>query len=342
MLTIDGARGEGGGQMLRTSLALSLVTGTSFRMINIRARRERPGLRPQHVAAVHAAATVGRASIDGDSIGSRDIVFRPGSVRPGDYRFDIGTAGSTGLVLQTVLPPLLTASGPSLITLAGGTHNPLAPPFDFLAGAFLPLVERTGARLSATLERYGFYPAGGGTFSVMIEPVARLAPLVLLERGRVLGQRARAIVAKLPASIAERELAILRRRLGLDVASLNVVAVADTAGPGNAVVVEIASECLTEVFTAIGARGVPAEDVADRAARETAEYLAADVPVGPHLADQLLIPLAMAGSGAFRTMPVTTHSTTNVDVIRRFVRVDFAVAPSGRGSFVVEACAGSG
>lgn len=336
MLTIDGARGEGGGQMLRTALALSLVTGTPFRMVNVRARRERPGLRPQHLAALNAAAAVGDAEVDGAHVGSQEVAFHPRRVRPGDYQFAVGTAGSAGLVLQTVLPPLLIAPAPSALTLEGGTHNPLAPPFDFLARAFLPLVSRMGPRLDATLVRYGFYPSGGGRFSVRVTPAARLSPLEVVERGAVRSRRARAVVARLSPRIAERELRIAQRRLGLDAEELETVVVQDSAGPGNAVILEVECEHITEVFTAVGERGVPAESVAERAAREALDYLEAGAPVGAHLADQLLLPLALAGGGAFATTPLTLHSTTNMEVIRAFLDVAFTTSEAGPRQIVVE------
>ena len=155
MLTIDGSRGEGGGQIFRSSLTLSLVSGTPFRIERIRAGRAKPGLMRQHLTALEAAAAVSEASVEGAAIGAREVAFRPGRLRPGPYRFAVGTAGSAGLVLQTVLLPLAVAGGPSHLTLEGGTHNPHAPPFDFLAGAFLPLLRRMGARIDARLERAG-------------------------------------------------------------------------------------------------------------------------------------------------------------------------------------------
>ena len=167
MLLIDGSQGEGGGQILRTALGLSLVTGTAFRIEKIRAGRAKPGLLRQHLTAVNAATVIGDALVDGAELGSPALVFRPRSVRPGAYRFAVGTAGSASLVLQTVLPPLLTAGASSILTLEGGTHNPWAPPFDFLARAFLPLLERMGAPVRAAIQRYGFYPAGGGQFTVV-------------------------------------------------------------------------------------------------------------------------------------------------------------------------------
>src|SRR5262245_30877359 len=214
MLTIDGSRGEGGGQIFRTSLALSLVSGTPFRIERIRAGREKPGLMRQHLTALEAAATVGEAEVEGAGIGAQSIVFRPRRVRPGAYRFAVGTAGSAGLVLQTILLPLLTAAGPSTLTLEGGTHNPHAPPFDFLAQAFLPLVRRMGGGVEACLERAGFYPAGGGRITVEVTPPPALTPLQLTARGATRRRRARALLSRLPRQIGARELAVVRSRLG--------------------------------------------------------------------------------------------------------------------------------
>ena len=342
MLTIDGSRGEGGGQILRTSLALSLITGTPFRITRLRAGRSKPGLMRQHLTAVEAAATVGDADVDGAALGSQELVFRPGSVKPGAYRFAVGTAGSTGLVLQTVLPPLLVADGASSLMLEGGTHNPFAPPFDFLARAFLPLLRRMGAHVEATLERAGFYPAGGGHVSVVVTGVAALAPLTLLARGATVRRRARAIVARLPRQIAERELAVVRSGLGWGAGELEAVSIdGDRApGPGNALLIEVESEQVTEVFTGFGERGRRAEAVAAGAVQDAGAYLAADVPVGPHLADQLLVPLALAGEGAFRTMPLTRHTITNIEVIREFLEIDIAV--TGVSDAAVEIVVGRG
>jgi RNA 3'-terminal phosphate cyclase (ATP) len=225
VLTIDGSLGEGGGQILRTALALSLVTGTPIRIEKIRAGRPKPGLLRQHLTAVHAATAVGGAEVEGATIGSTSLTFRPGPVRPGKYRFAIGTAGSTGLVAQTVLPALLTAGAPSTLALEGGTHNVAAPPFDFLERAFLPLITRTGAKVEATLDRWGSYPAGGGQCSFRVAPAARLALLMLLDRGAVRRRRARALVSGLPRQIADRELAVVRDRLGWSEGELETVLV---------------------------------------------------------------------------------------------------------------------
>jgi len=337
VLTIDGSQGEGGGQILRTSLALSLVTGTPIRIEKIRAGRAKPGLLRQHLTAVNAATAIGAVDVEGATLGSQELTFRPGTVKPGEYRFAVGTAGSTGLVLQTVLPPLLTAPGPSTLTLEGGTHNPTAPPFDFLARAFLPLISRMGPSATARLERPGFYPAGGGQCTVSITPAATLKPFTLLERGAIRRRTARAMVAHLSPRIAERELAIVREHLGWGDEELQVSAVnrGDARGPGNVLLLEVESEHVTEVFAGFGEIGVPAELVADRAVKDVRRYLAAGVPVGRCLADQLLVPLALAGGGAFRTLSLSSHATTNIGVIRAFLGVRVSVTGS-RDDITVE------
>ncbi len=324
MMVIDGSEGEGGGQVLRSSLALSLVTQTPFRMVNIRARRAKPGLQRQHLAAVRACAQIGAADVTGADVGSREISFTPHEVRAGDYAFTIGTAGSTTLVLQAVLPALLCArsgAASSTIVVEGGTHNPMAPSVDFLARAYVPLVRRMGAAdLDVRLERHGFYPGGGGSIRAVIPSRVTLAPLHLPSRGALRSVTARAVVSGgLAASIADRELAVVRARLALDDRRALRRDEARDAGPGNFVTIDVESEHVTEVFTGLGERGVRAETVAGRACDEAARYLAADVAVGEHLADQLLLPLALAGGGSFTTTRPTPHMTTHIDVIRRFL-----------------------
>jgi RNA 3'-terminal phosphate cyclase (ATP) len=342
MVTIDGAHGEGGGQIVRSALALSLVTGTAFRIERVRAGRDKPGLRRQHLAAVHAAAAIGDAVVDGVYLGSGRLEFHPRRVQPGAWTFAVGTAGSATLVLQTVLPAVLRAAAPSVLTVHGGTHNRGAPPFDFLARTFLPLLARLGPTLRAELGRYGFYPAGGGRITVTVEPSRVLAPLALLQRGPILRRRGRAVVSDLPVTIAERELAVVCASLGWNEDEGEVVSLRSpeqSGGPGNAVMLEIDSGAVCEVATGFGARGVRAETVASTAVAEATAYLASGVPVGEHLADQLLLPLALAGGGAFRTMPLTRHSTTNMHVIRHFLDVRFAVTTWSAGEVTVEVTA---
>jgi RNA 3'-terminal phosphate cyclase (ATP) len=333
-LEIDGSFGEGGGQILRTSLALSLVTGTPVRLFNLRAGRKRPGLQRQHLTAVQAAAQVGQARVAGAELNSQEITFEPGPVTPGEYYFSIGTAGSATLVLQTVLPPLLAASGPSKLSLEGGTHNPLAPPYDFLARSFLPLVNRMGPSLVASLVRPGFFPAGQGLAIFQVEP-APLTPLHLPARGPILHKRAKAVVARLPRQIAERELRVLGRELEWDEKFLEVEEWTSSRGPGNVVLVELESEHVTEVVAGVGQRGVRAEAVADEVVREVRQYLEADVPVGPHLADQLIVPLALAGGGSFLTLRPTPHTTTNAAIVQKFLDVSIEIRPLDRQAYRV-------
>jgi len=325
MITIDGSQGEGGGQILRTSLALSLVTGQPFRMERIRAKRQKPGLLRQHLTAVEAAKTVGCAEVEGAALSSQTLEFRPGPVTPGNYRFAIGTAGSATLVLQTVLPALLTASGPSTLTLEGGTHNHMAPPFDFLERCFMPLIHRMGPSVELELRRHGFFPAGGGRFHARVEPAKKLSRLDLLERGPIRSKQARILLSKLPEHVAERELTVVRHGLKWRTEECMIESVPYPVGPGNAVVLTLEAEHVTGVFTAFGERGRPAEAVARSAVETAITWLEAGVPVDEHLADQLLIPLVLAGGGSFRTTKPSLHMTTNAEVIQRFLPVPIAI-----------------
>lgn len=329
MLTIDGSNGEGGGQILRTALALSQITQTPIRIHSVRAGRDKPGLLRQHLTCVQAAATICGAEVSGASLGSQEIEFRPGRVRAGSYHFAIGSAGSTTLVLQTVLYGLLSADGPSDLTLEGGTHNPKAPPFEALERGFLPLLARMGARVSVRLLRAGFYPAGGGRISVHIEPAPRLGSLDLTRLGSPRARRATASVWNLSYEIAQRELAVLGRRLGLSGEELRATHHKDSDSAGNTLAVEIEQEELTEVFNGIGEKGVPAEQVAEKLATEVEEYLAAQVPVGRHLADQILLPLALGSGGAFRTLSLSLHARTQIAVLRRFLPIPISVHEEG-------------
>ena len=328
MLVIDGSQGEGGGQILRTALALSLVTGRPFALERIRAGRRRPGLMRQHLTAVLAAAAIGAADVSGAELGSPGLRFAPTGVRAGDYRFVVGTAGSALLVLQAVLPALLTADGPSRLILEGGTHNPASPPFDFVERAYLPLVRRMGPDVRATLVRHGFYPAGGGRVEATVTPAPALQPIEILETGAALERRVRAVTASLPERIALTEAREVTRALAWPYAAA-VVATVPSDGPGNVVHVDVASEHVHEVFTAFGERGRPARAVAADVVAQVERYLAAGVPVGPHLADQLVLLLALAGGGRFRTVAPTPHLMTNVAVLRAFLDVPIAIEALG-------------
>lgn len=317
---VDGSFGEGGGQIIRTSLALSVITGKPFRVEKVRAGREKPGLRNQHLTAVLAAAQISDAQVDGATVGAQEFEFTPGKLRCGEFKFLIGTAGSTTLVLQTVLPALMLADGPSNLYFEGGTHNPKAPPFDFLHRAFLPLINFIGPKVSVRLERMGFYPPGGGRWTCSIEPAKAFRPLELLSRSQP-HPKACALVVKLPPAIGERELAILKSRCR-DIKKFRLEESTNAVSPGNVLTVEVPAQELTEVISGIGERGLRAETLAEQVATEFNTYMKADVPVGEHLADQLLLPLALAAGGTYKTVAPSLHTTTNIEIIKKFLDIN--------------------
>jgi len=325
MISIDGSYGEGGGQVLRTSLTMSLVTCKPFQINNLRSRRKKPGLLRQHLTAVNAAAQISRAIVVGNEFKSPELLFEPGNVAPGSYKFDIGSAGSCILVLQTILPALINAEGKSDISVKGGTHNPFAPTFDYFDRVFLSLLNQMGPQVKAELIRPGYYPAGGGEISIAVKPCKRLSPLFILDRGKVLKKIARAIVSRLPREIAHRELKVIKNRLSIEDKNLILIEETSSPGPGNVVSIEVVSEFITEIFTSFGEKRLRAEIVGEKAAFEAKEYMQGNAPVAKNLADQLLIPLVLAGGGKFRTLPLTEHAKTNIEIIKKFVEIDIAV-----------------
>jgi RNA 3'-terminal phosphate cyclase (ATP) len=339
MLRIDGTEGEGGGQILRTALGLSVVTGTPIQVDAIRAKRKNPGLQRQHLTAVQAAAQVGCARVEGAVLGSTSIEFAPQACNAGHYEFAIGTAGSTTLVLQTILPALWAADGPSTVRLRGGTHNPMAPTFDFLERSFARTAHRMGAGLGVELHRHGFHPAGGGELTASVSPAA-WTRLDLLDAPTAQAEiRARILHSAVPASVPHREARVLCERLGLEPDRVTIEEIA-ADGPGNAIVCDIQLGALHEVVTSLGARNISAEQVATRAARDVRALIAAKAPVGEHLADQLLIPMALAGGGAFRTSKPSLHTHTNAAVVERFLPVSIALREDeAAGNWVVEVVA---
>jgi len=329
MIEIDGSQGEGGGQILRSSLTLAICTQQPFRITNIRANREKPGLRRQHLTAVKAAAKICDAELEGVELESRALTFRPGRLAAGDYSFDIGTAGSCTLVFQTVLSALMTASGESRVRIMGGTHNNGSPPFDFLARSFLPLLARLGANVELELARYGFYPRGGGEIRARIVPAKRLGPLELPARGALLRGYAEAYLAAIPVHVAQRELQVIGRAMGWSQEQLLLRALPNDVGPGNAVTITLEHEHVTEVFTGFGEKSVRAEVVAERAAEGARTYLAANAPVDEHLADQLLLPMTLGSGGSFLTRKVTPHLHSNAVVIEEFTERKVTFTPAG-------------
>jgi RNA 3'-terminal phosphate cyclase (ATP) len=275
--------------------------------------------------------------VTGAAVGSRSLSFEPRRVRAGDYRFSIGTAGSATLVLQTVLPALLVAEGPTTLILEGGTHNPWAPPFDFLQKAFIPLVNRMGPHVDVDLERHGFYPAGGGRFRVRVEPVAALSGFDLCERGETVKRECRILMSNLPAHIGQREAETIAEKLGWEPTCCAVDEV-ESPGPGNAILVEVGSSHVTEVFSGFGRYGVKAEHIAADVVKQVRGYLT----VGPYLADQLMLPLGISAwqqgsesteplrlrGAAYRTFPLSRHATTHIDLLQQFLGISIAVERS--------------
>ncbi|MBY6241835.1 RNA 3'-terminal phosphate cyclase [Methylosinus sp. Sm6] len=333
MITIDGALGEGGGQILRSALGLSMATGKPFVIDRIRAGRAKPGLMRQHLAAVRAAKQICGAKATGDEVGSTRLTFAPGAVRPGDYVFDIGSAGSTSLVLQAVLVPLVLAGAPSRVAIRGGTHNLAAPPFEFIDRAFVPQLRRMGYDVTATLTRPGFYPAGGGEIRVEIGASGEKRRIDIAERGATVERRARAIVANLAESIACREAETLCALLDWPQESVRPMTERRATGPGNILVATLAYEHVTEVCSAFGRIGASAEQVAEECAAQVASYLRGEHPVGAHLADQLLVPMALGAGGSFVTCAPSRHMLTNMAIVEAFLGERITIADLGSGGW---------
>ncbi|MDR2981966.1 MAG: RNA 3'-terminal phosphate cyclase [Puniceicoccales bacterium] len=336
LIHIDGSEGEGGGQILRTSLALSIITGKPIRIDNIRAGRSKPGLLRQHLASVKAAVEISRAKAEGVALGSTALTFHPGNVTAGEYRFSIGSAGSALLVFQTILLPLLHADAPSTVTIEGGTHNPFAPPFPFIEKTFLPLLHQIGYQVEVKLERPGFYPAGGGIITATITPGGKRRVLKIGPRTEILDREAIGVVANLSRKIAERELERLGSAMSLVPDEMCIHEINDTPGPGNALFVKLRSSQLTETFSSFGEQGRHAEKVADGLHDEVRRYLKSNGAVGEHLADQLLLPLALAKGGVFTTLPPSRHTQTNIAVIGRFLDARINVRKIDRLDYEIE------
>jgi RNA 3'-terminal phosphate cyclase (ATP) len=326
-VSIDGSSGEGGGQILRTSLTLACITGKRLHIENIRAARRRPGLARQHLSCVEAACRISEGKCTGAKAGSKVLDFLPGPVRSGDYSFDIGSAGSASLVIQTVLPALFPADGPSKVTVTGGTHNPWAPPYDFLAESFFPAIEQAGFKAHCKLIKHGFYPAGGGEIQIDIEPWKNnpQAKLYICEPEEKIRIYARIYTAKLSAHIALKQKKLLQKRK-LKIDNIENTDVTDSVGPGNCIMLLLHGR-RTTVFTAFGKRGKPSEEVVGEVISAAESYLAGSGAVDSFLADQLLIFMAITGAGCFTTNELSGHLSTNIQTIKRFLDVDFDIEP---------------
>ncbi len=331
MIEIDGSNGEGGGQILRSSLTLSMITGQPFRMTKIRANRPKPGLMRQHLVAVQAAAKVCRAETSALQIGAGTLEFFPGKIEAGDYEFAIGSAGSCTLVLQTLLPALWQADRSSTVTIRGGTHNAMAPPAQFLQRAYGRVLAQMGVKLDLQLQRFGFYPAGGGELLANIEPCPQLKQIELMQRGARTAAYAESFVAGVPRAVAERELAELANGLGWAQEQLQAVELPSNQGPGNALLLTLEHEAVTEVFCAFGEKSLRAEAVAKAVLGQVRAYLRGDGALGQYLADQVMLPMALSGAGRYSTDVISQHSRTNAAIIGQFLpcRIDFQQQESG-------------
>jgi RNA 3'-phosphate cyclase len=327
MLTIDGSQGEGGGQALRSSLTLAVITGKAVTIENIRARRPKPGLQPQHLQAVKAAAAICGAAVEGAALNSQRVVFRPEAIRPGRYRFEIGTAGSTSLVLQTIFLPLSLAGGSSNVSISGGTHVPYSPAYHYLEWHWLLFMERIGCRASLTLEQAGYYPGGGGLIRAAIQPAGQLRPLELLERGPLLRVRGLSGASNLDPDIPKRQKLQALRRLQTHLRDAKIKdLLLPSPSPGTFIALLASFESSQACFSALGAKGKPAARVADQAVDELEAFIQSSQAVDRYLADQLLLPLALAsGPSRLATAAVTDHLLTNAEVIRAFLPVEITI-----------------
>ncbi|HKP94231.1 MAG TPA: RNA 3'-terminal phosphate cyclase [Fibrobacteria bacterium] len=330
-IILDGSEGEGGGQILRSSLALSMATGKPFRIHRIRAGRKKPGLMRQHLACVKAAARVCSAQAEGAELGSMALSFRPGPMVPGRYAFSVGSAGSSTLVFQTLMPALITTGRPFEITLEGGTHNPAAPSLDFLDRVYLAALRRMGVDAVITVERRGFFPAGGGKWTAAVVPGGALMPLRIPERGRRLGQTAKVLWNRIPPQEPERARAHLSAGLGWDPADVETEEAVESPGPGNVILAELRYEHITEMVTAFNPFGASPEAVCDGLMADVRRYREHEAPVGWRLADQVLLPMALGEGGTFRTMPLSRHTLTNIETIGRFSERKIEVREVGGG-----------
>jgi len=338
MLQIDGKHGEGGGQILRTSVSLSAVTGKPIRIFDIRAARGNPGIRKQHLQSILAAAKACNAECEGAQLGSSELIFHPGEIKAGHFKFDIRSAGSTTLVFQTILPILLQAGDESTITIKGGTHNPMAPSFEAIRDSFLPAIGLMAFRADIELVRHGFYPKGGGEIKARVEPFdeSNASRIDLTERDGEFPVKPVVLISNLPLHIAEREREVLCRELGCAQADVEFEMVPAPNNPGNAVSVTARMERYSVVFTSIGERGKRAERVAKDAASDFKAWRDSGATVDYHLADQLLLYMALAGGGRFTTDGITEHFRTNTDIIKMFLDIQVVSEERGTGLTLVD------
>ncbi|MEK6690753.1 MAG: RNA 3'-terminal phosphate cyclase [Nitrospirota bacterium] len=327
MLRIDGSYGEGGGQILRTALSLSCLLRRPIEIFNIRKGRKVPGLQPQHLTSVKAVKEISDAQVEGDRIGSLNLIFSPKEVRGGDYFFDIGTAGSTSLVLQAIMLPLSLTAEKSRIEIIGGTHVPWSPPFHYLDTIFIPILERIGLKIRLWIDKYGWYPKGGGRAGAEIDPVKGISTLDIRERGKLVRVRGISAVSNLPLSIAERQkaegLRILKEsNLYAEIELID----APSIGRGTFFFINAEYENLTAGFSSLGERRKRAEDVAKEACEEFLAFHRSENALDPRLADQIVPYLSLAkGESSFTTSRITQHLITNIWLIKKFLSINIEI-----------------
>lgn len=325
---MDGACGEGGGQVLRTSLALSCLTGAPARVYNIRTGRKEPGLKAQHLLSVTAAAAVSNGIVEGASLGSTEVLFRPGVLKGGRFSFDVLTAGSIGLVFQTIVFPLSFSEASSVVTITGGTHVEWSPPPDFLREVFLRVLKRMGVLASIKTVSAGFYPSGGGKAEVDISPVSGiLSPVNILRRGRLKRITVTAMVANLSLDIAKRETKRAKERLSSAGFHSEAEEISVSAcGKGNFLFILAEFENIRAGFSSLGRLGKRAEQVADEAVEGFFGYMGSEGAIEAHLSDQLLIPMALAkGESVLTVAEISQHLRTNACVIEKFLPIGFSI-----------------
>jgi len=339
-LRIDGAQGEGGGQLVRTALALSALTGRSISMHSVRAGRSQPGLLPQHLAALTALGEICGAQVEGARLGSQSLLFAPGPVRPGEYRFAIGTAGSAALVLQAILPPLALAEGPSRVTVVGGTHVPWSPPIHYLSFVLLPALAMAGVEARLTLTRWGFYPQGGGEVFLEVKGGAQLRPLTLVRAPAPIRIQGLSAVSRMPRRLAERQRErVLARLAERDLRGEIAIAEVEAADPGSFLFLGLESDASPAGFSALGERGQVAERIADLAADDLLSHLSVEAACDPRLADQLAV-YAMAAPGTSRltTSRISRHLLSVLSIGQQMLGCSVQVSgPEGTlGSVTIE------
>jgi len=327
MIRIDGSTGEGGGQILRTALTLSMMTSEDFIIENIRSGRENAGIRHQHLQAVEASLKICNGQAKGAGIGSGTLEFSPGKVKEGHFEFAIGTAGATTLVFQTIFLPLNVADGKSMIIIEGGTHVPYSPSFHYISTHWIFFLDKVGLNLEIKLDKAGYYPRGGGKIIGIINPTEKISGIDLLERGRLNQIRGISAVSNLPRKIAERQRNRVIKRLGCQY-PLNDIRIANVPSDfkGTFLMLIAEFEFSQACFVGLGAPGKPSESVADEAIDPLVDLLLTDGVVDPFMGDQLLLPLAFAKSpSSFRTSQVTQHLLTNSAIIKEFLDIDIVI-----------------